>query len=61
LSDKICGLFGAGSGVFNFMAPVITPLLHAYFDVFAGFVQTLVFTTLTVVLIGNDIPDEEKD
>ena len=36
-------------------------ILHAYFDLFAGFIQTLVFVTLTVVLIGNDIPEEYKD
>jgi len=42
------------------MAPVLTPLLHCYFDLFAGFIQTLVFVTLTMVLIGNDMPDEAK-
>ena len=60
LSDKIAGLFGAGGSVFNFMAPILTPLLHAYFDLFAGFIQTLVFVTLTIVLIGNDMPEEVK-
>lgn len=62
LSNAIVGIFlkGIEGNVFNFMAPVIAPLLHAYFDVFAGFIQTLVFVTLTVVLIGNDVPDEEK-
>lgn len=59
LSNKIAGLFG-GSEVFNFMAPIVAPVLHAYFDVFAGFIQTLVFVTLTMVLIGNDMPDEAK-
>lgn len=61
LSNTIAGLFVSGSGnVFNFVAPIISPLLHAYFDVFAGFIQTLVFVTLTVVLVGNDIPDDIK-
>ncbi|HAE15759.1 MAG TPA: F0F1 ATP synthase subunit A [Erysipelotrichaceae bacterium] len=59
LSNTIAGWFGASS-VFNFVAPVLTPLLHAYFDLFSGFIQTLVFVTLTVVLIGNDIPEEIK-
>ena len=36
--------------VFNFMAPIIAPVLHMYFDLFAGFIQTLVFVTLTIVL-----------
>jgi F-type H+-transporting ATPase subunit a len=59
-SNAIAGLLGAEGSVFNFMAPVIAPLLHAYFDLFAGFIQTLVFVTLTMVLIGNDMPDEAK-
>jgi F-type H+-transporting ATPase subunit a len=60
LSNAIAGLLGAEGSVFNFMAPVLTPILHAYFDLFAGFIQTLVFVTLTMVLIGNDMPDEVK-
>lgn len=60
-SNAIAGLFTHSSvQVFNFMAPVIAPLLHAYFDLFSGFVQTLVFVTLTMVLIGNDMPEEAK-
>ena len=59
LSNAIAGLFGA-SGAFNFLAPIMTPILHAYFDLFSGFIQTLVFVTLTVVLVGNDIPEEVK-
>lgn len=60
LSNGIAGWCGAQGGVFNFMAPILAPLLHAYFDLFAGFVQTLVFVSLTVVLIGNDVPEEIK-
>ncbi len=62
LSNQIIGLFANLNGdVFNFMGVIIAPVLHAYFDVFSGFIQTLVFVTLTVVLIGNDIPEEYKD
>ncbi len=62
ISNSIIGLFASVNGdVFNFVAPFLTPLLHAYFDLFSGFIQTLVFVTLTVVLIGNDIPEEYKD
>ncbi|MBR2811247.1 MAG: F0F1 ATP synthase subunit A [Solobacterium sp.] len=61
LSNTIAGLFaGSGIKVFNFMGPIIAPILHAYFDLFSGFIQTLVFVTLTIVLVGNDIPDEVK-
>ena len=62
LSNTLVGLFVSTNGnVFNFVAPVIAPVLHAYFDIFSGAIQTLVFVTLTVVLIGNDIPEEYKD
>ena len=61
LSNMIAGWFGAQGNVFNFAAPIIAPILHAYFDLFAGFIQTLVFVTLTMVLIGNDMPDEVKE
>ena len=47
--------------MFNFVAPFIAPILHLYFDLFAGFIQTLVFVMLTIVLIGNEIPDIEKN
>lgn len=59
LSNIIGGLFGANS-VFNFMGPIMAPLLHAYFDIFAGFIQTLVFVTLTLVFVGVEVPDDLK-
>lgn len=37
---------------FNFLGPVLAPVLHAYFDVFAGCIQTLVFVTLSSILIA---------
>ena len=61
LSNAIAGFFGAKSGVFNFIGPIVAPVLHAYFDLFAGFIQTLVFVTLTMVLIGNDIPEDVRN
>ena len=35
----------------NIVGPVITPVLHAYFDIFAGFVQTFIFVTLSSIFI----------
>ncbi len=61
MSNSIAGWFGSEGNVFNFMGPVVAPLLHAYFDVFAGFMQTLVFVTLTMVFIGNEMPEEIKE
>lgn len=41
-----------------FLVPVITPVLHAYFDMFSGFVQTLVFVFLTCLFIAQERPDD---
>lgn len=62
LSTSIVHLFAPGAGfVFNFMGPILAPALHAYFDLFAGFIQTLIFITLTMVFIGKDLPDSIKN
>lgn len=34
--------------------------LHAYFDVFSGAIQTYVFCMLTMVFVGNKIPDKNE-
>ncbi|EFR30762.1 F0F1 ATP synthase subunit A [Eremococcus coleocola] len=39
-------------GHFNFIGAVLAPVLHAYFDLFAGFLQSFIFITLTTVLIA---------
>lgn len=41
----------------GFIAPVITPALHAYFDVFSGLLQTFIFAMLTMVFIGGNFED----
>ena len=41
----------------NFLGPIIAPVLHAYFDVFAGCIQTLVFVTLSSILIAIEAED----
>ena len=43
---------------FNFLGPVIAPIFHAYFDVFAGFIQTLVFVTLSSILIALEASED---
>lgn len=47
---------GGASGIF--LIPIITPVLHAYFDLFSGFVQTMVFVFLTCLFIAQERPDE---
>lgn len=44
---------------FNFLGPIIAPALHCYFDIFAGCIQTLVFVTLSAILIMMENSDED--
>lgn len=43
----------------GFIAPIATPILHAYFDLFSGLIQTTVFLFLTMIFVGNEGPEEE--
>ena len=48
--------------VFNtggFIAPIATPILHAYFDFFSGLIQTVVFLFLSMIFISNEGPEED--
>lgn len=40
--------------------PFIMPFFHAYFDIFSGFIQTLVFVTLSMMDISNEGPSIEE-
>ena len=44
-----------------FFVPIATPLLHAYFDLFSGFVQTMVFTFLTALFIAQERPEDIEE
>lgn len=57
-STAIFGGVIAGGGAGVFLVPVVTPVLHAYFDLFSGFVQTMVFVFLTCLFIAQERPDE---
>ena len=41
-----------------FLAPIPLAILHAYFDVFSGLIQTFVFILLTSIFIGQEIPED---
>ena len=41
------------------IAPFITSILHAYFDLFSGFIQTTVFISLMTILVGQEVPEVE--
>lgn len=43
------------------IAPIVTPVLHAYFDLFSGLIQTTVFLFLTMIFISNEGPQEDDD
>ena len=51
---------GVFAGNWNeiFLAPIPTAVLHAYFDLFSGLIQTVVFISLTAIFIGQEIPEE---
>lgn len=48
------------SGVDIIIAPFITPILHLYFDLFSGFIQTLVFSLLSMIFIAQEDVDTEE-
>jgi len=60
LSAMIFSFIPAG---FNeiFLAPIITPLLHCYFDLFSGFIQTTVFIFLTMIFVGQEGPEDPEE
>ena len=45
----------------SFIAPLITPVLHAYFDLFSGLIQTTVFIFLTMIFVANEGPQDDID
>ena len=61
------GLRDASAAIFSFvpagwnemfLAPIPLAVLHAYFDLFSGLIQTIVFISLTAIFIGQEIPEE---
>lgn len=63
LGNTISGVFWSIFGlnnIFNFVGPIIAAPLHCYFDLFSGFIQMYIFIMLTMVFIGNTIPEDQK-
>ena len=58
--DLSATIFSAMASGWNeiFLAPIPLAILHAYFDLFSGFIQTFVFILLTTIFIGQEIPEE---
>ncbi len=61
------GLGGIGDAIISsitvggVISPMITTVLHAYFDLFSGFIQTTVFISLTTIFLGAEVPDDEEE
>ena len=60
LRDLSAALFSFIGSEWNqvFLAPIPLAILHAYFDLFSGFIQTFVFILLTATFIGQEIPED---
>ena len=60
LRDASAAIFSAVPAGWNeiFLAPIPLAVLHAYFDLFSGLIQTIVFISLTAIFIGQEIPEE---
>lgn len=53
-------IYSAFSGLKKLIAPIITPALHGYFDVFSGLLQAFVFVMLTMVYISTAMGEREE-
>ena len=60
ISNFFWSVFGL-KDIFNFVGPIIAAPLHCYFDLFSGFIQMYIFIMLTMVLVGNTIPEDQRD
>lgn len=54
-------ILGLVYGFLGWMGPIITPALHLIFDVAFGFIQMMVFTTLTVIFASNKLEVGDVD
>jgi F-type H+-transporting ATPase subunit a len=63
LSDVIFGsTFSGAIGIQSiWVAPLVTPFLHLYFDLFSGFIQTLVFSMLTLIFVAQEQSEEDEN
>lgn len=57
LSSSLLSFLGPSLSQLNVIGPFLTPVLHFYFDLFSGLIQTLVFLTLTVIFISLEVED----
>jgi len=49
-----------GNGYGLVLVPGVMPFFHAYFDIFSGFIQSLIFVTLSMMDIAQGVPSVEE-
>lgn len=54
-----CVIMSIFYSLLGWIAMFVAPPFHLYFDIFSGFIQTLVFCTLTTVFISGKMPDDD--
>lgn len=59
VSNALFGGIIMGGLSYILIAPIVTPILHAYFDVFSGAIQTLIFIMLTMIQVAQEDPEPE--
>lgn len=45
-------------GNFDFIGVLLAPVLHSYFDLISSLLQTFIFTSLTIIFIGKELPEK---
>ncbi len=60
LSNMLLGFIG-NVAQYMIITPVITGVLHMYFDIFSGLIQTLVYTMLTMIFVSQEDPDDSAE
>ena len=59
LSDTIFGAIQAGADTYSIPAfSFLASILHLYFDLFGGFIQTTVFISLSMIFISQEAPED---
>lgn len=58
LSDALFGWLTTSGASSIIVAPIVTPILHLYFDLISGAIQTLIFVMLSMIFVSQEDPDE---
>ncbi len=45
-------------GSFDIVGVLVAPILHSYFDLISSLLQTFIFTSLTIIFIGKELPEK---